>query len=150
MRAISSGFYAKHRSGEGESIGIDAASRPSADFLGDEATTPSAAVSIKGCSGPKFVPILQDEDCFLDVFAAIYYGELESLLDVFEYDANVDVNQVDSLGRTPADFAAVMGQPEMMKLLIQKGGQHKVMNRPTMKALARKRAEAREKSKTTA
>ena len=108
-----------------------------------------AKVTVKGCIGHKFVPTIQDEDCALDLFAAIYHGELESLSDVFEYDANVDVNQVDSLGRTPADFAAIMGQPEMTQLLIEKGGKHKVTNRPTMRALARKRARTREEIETT-
>ena len=102
-----------------------------------------ASVTVPGYTGRQFDPVLAGDDHTIDLFAAIYHGRMEFLTEVFEYDTGVNVNQLDSMGRTPVDFAAIMGEPEMVDLLIQKGGQNKLLNRPSMRALALARADVR-------
>ena len=42
---------------------------------------------------------------------------------------DVDVNAEDSMGRTPCDFAAIMGELKMMDFLMQHGGKCKLKNK---------------------
>jgi hypothetical protein len=80
----------------------------------------------------------------LDVFEAIHYGHIED----FEHELsvkNVDIKRRDSRNRSCADFAAVMGRLDMIKLILEKGGEFEVYGRAVMMALARKRDAARNK-----
>jgi hypothetical protein len=59
--------------------------------------------------------------------------------------AEIDLNILDKKGRTAADYAAIKGELEMVRMIEKKGGQFKIMPRPTMMALARERTAAKQK-----
>ena len=98
---------------------------------------------MKGCIGPAFVPELYGEDHELGMFVAIYYEGMSCLMEIFDNDPQVNVNFVDSMDGTPVDFAAIMGELEMMDFLIQRGGVCKLKNKPILRIVAKKRAEAK-------
>lgn len=45
----------------------------------------------------------------------------------FLIDIGVDINQGDAYGRTPLHVAAAVDYPDMIKLLLEKGGKRKVL-----------------------
>ena len=126
-------------------IGSASSSKTSKGSVTPGAESVWAAVAVKGCDGPKFVPELHDDDQDLEMFVAIYYRYMHLLSDLLTSNSNLDVNQQDSMGRTPADFAAIMGETKMMELLMQNGGKCHVKNTTTMRILALRRGKAKTK-----
>lgn len=111
--------------------------------LADIPKSDLAVITVVGCEGPQFSPELYNEDHMIAIFTAIYHGEMDLLTEVFEDDPDVNVNQTDSVGRMPVEFAAIMGQPEMMEYLFEKGGKWKITSKPNLRMLAKRRAQAK-------
>ena len=82
----------------------------------------------------------EEEECRLPLHAAIKFGEKDDLKELLERRDKVDVNQLDSKERTPADFAALCGEKDLLELIKSHGGEFHVKSEARMKAIARKRA----------
>ena len=82
----------------------------------------------------------EKEECRLPLHAAIKFGEKDYLKELLETMDQGDVNQLDSKERTPADFAALCGEEDLLELIMSHGGKFHVKSAARMKAIARKRA----------
>jgi hypothetical protein len=103
-------------------------------------TTNTNGLASTACEGGDFNDQLDaDDEKNLPVWSAIKYGYIEDLEYEFQFE-DVDLNEVDSKGRTAADYAAIKGELEMIRMIEKKGGRFKIMPRPTMMALARERS----------
>jgi len=58
-------------------------------------------------------------------------------------DSSIDVNKLDSKGRSPADLAAIKGEIQMMNLLLRCGGEFYIRSKPAMRKYAEWIAESR-------
>ncbi|MFK7826313.1 MAG: ankyrin repeat domain-containing protein [Oligoflexales bacterium] len=93
---------------------------------------------------PEFLTL--DEDDF-PLHSAIKYGDLELLNE--EIDLSLyDINMLDNQGRTPADFAAVKGQFEMLELIRSHGGTFALGSKAKMRNIAKKRKDLKYEFKT--
>ena len=82
----------------------------------------------------------EEEETGLTLHAAIKFGQKDDLKELLERRDEVNVNQLDSKERTPADFAALCGEEDLLELIKSHGGKFHVKSAARMKAIARKRA----------
>jgi len=83
----------------------------------------------------------EEEEAGLPYHIAVKYGDMEELKKLFEQDNNddVDINQVDSKGRTAMDLAALTGQVSFLQLFNDHKGRFKFNSTPRMKIIAKNR-----------
>ena len=82
----------------------------------------------------------EEEEHRLPLHAAIMFGEKGDLKELLKTMDQVDVNQLDSKERMPANFAALCGEEDLLELIKSHGGKFHVKSAARMKAIARKRA----------
>ena len=104
----------------------------------DTATIPESG-AVEGDTMFADAELDEEEECGLPLHAAIKFGQEDDLMELLERD-EVDVNQLDSKERTPADFAALCGEEDLLELIQSHGGKFHVKSAARMKAIARKRA----------
>ena len=104
-----------------------------------EATIPESG-AVEGENMFADAELDEEEESRLPLHAAIKFGFKNDLKELLERTDEVDVNQLDSKERTPADFAALCGEEDLLELIKSHGGKFHVKSAARMKAIARKRA----------
>ena len=110
-----------------------------ADGAAAEATNPESGAA-EGDNMFADAELDEEEECGLPLHAAIKFGQMDDLKELLQRTEQVDVNQLDSKERTPADFAALCGEEDLLELIKSRGGKFHVKSEARMKAIARKRA----------
>ena len=105
----------------------------------DTATIPESG-AVEGDNMFADAELDEEEECGLPLHAAIKFGQEDDLMELLESRDEVDVNQLDSKERTPADFAALCGEEDLLELIQSHGGKFHVKSAARMRAIARKRA----------
>ena len=110
-----------------------------ADGTAAEATIPESGAA-EGDNMFADAELDEEEECGLPLHAAIKFGQKDDLKELLQRTEQVDVNQLDSKERTPADFAALCGEEDLLELIKSHGGKFHVKSEARMKAIVRKRA----------
>ena len=110
-----------------------------ADGTAAEATIPESGAA-EGDNMFADAELDEEEECGLPLHAAIKFGQKDDLKELLQRMEQVDVNQLDSKERSPADFAALCGEEDLLELIQSHGGKFHVKSEARMKAIARKRA----------
>lgn len=107
--------------------------------LGEDSKSAGKDDALRGVPDMFCDAILKDEEEEgLPVHAAIKYGDKECLEEALAEEA-INVNEVDSKGRTAMDLAALTGQLELLQIVKDSGGKFKLNSTPKMKLIAKKR-----------
>ena len=121
-------------------LGISPTHPPAvADGTAAEATIPESG-AVEGDNTFADAELDEEEERGLPLHAAIKFGEKDYLKELLETMDQGDVNQLDSKGRTAADFAALCGEEDLLELIKSHGGKFHVKSEARMRAIARKRA----------
>ena len=120
-------------------LGISPTHLPAVAVGTAEATIPESG-AVEGDDMFADAELDEEDECRLPLHAAIKFGEKDDLKDLLDRRDQVDVNQLDSKERTAADFAALCGEEDLLKLIRSHGGKFHVKSEARMKAIARKRA----------